>query len=106
MKIQLDTVNKTIKLDSAEKMKKIIETLKKLFPNGEWKEFTLETNTTINNWNSPIVIEKYVKPYAPYIPSYPWYYSTNSTQGIGIDNYKVTAENSVRLNAGTYNVEA
>lgn len=103
MKIQLDTVSKTIKLESSEKMSKIIETLKKLFPNGEWKEFTLETNTVINNWNSPIVIREYRQP-APY---YPWYNGTSYTsQGIGIDNYKVTANNSVQLNAGTYNVEA
>lgn len=100
MKIQLDTVNKTIKLESAEKMEKIVETLKKLFPNGEWKEFTLETNTTIVNWNRPVIIERNIHP-APYISDYPWYHSGDILCKAGSQS-----STSYSLNAGTYNVEA
>jgi hypothetical protein len=65
MKIQLDTDNKTIKLDSDVKLSELIETLEKLLPKGLWKNFTLETNVTINNWSNPIVIERKTVPYYP-----------------------------------------
>lgn len=77
MKLQLDTTNKTIKLESNVKISALLETLKKLFPNNEWKEFSLETNVTINNWNTPIVIQKEI-PWR----QYPWYYGENKINTI------------------------
>ena len=56
MKIQLDTENKTIKLGKDVVLSKLIETLEKLLPNGEWKEFTLETHTVIRQWSHPVVL--------------------------------------------------
>jgi len=95
MKIQLDTEKKTIKLESSVEMSKLIETLNKLFPNKEWKKFTLETNTTIQNWNSPIVIHEHHDVYPrPYWQ--PWY----SVVGMTNADYKVTGNNQV-LNMGT-----
>lgn len=53
MKIQLDTTQKTIKIEEQVKLSKLVETLERLLPKGEWKEFTLETNTTISYWSNP-----------------------------------------------------
>lgn len=72
----MDTSAKTIKLESNEQLGSLIETLEKLLPKGLWKEFTLETHTTIYNWSSPIVIKEYVPR--------PWwdrpYWSLNNNQ--------------------------
>lgn len=93
MKIQLDTENKTIKLESSVEMSKLIDTLNKLFPNKEWKKFTLETNTTIAHWSSPIVIERYHQPY------YPWYYVVSASSKSA--DYSVKAGNTnLAMNAG------
>lgn len=96
MKIQLDTEKKTIKLESSVEMSKLIETLNKLFPNKEWKKFTLETNTTIEHWSSPLVIHEHHDVYpTPYWQ--PWYTTTNMVN----TDYSVKANStSLNLNAG------
>ena len=74
MNIQLDIENKTIKLEKDVVLSKLIETLDKLFPNGEWKEFTLETHTIIHHWSNPVVLPSvipYPVPPSPR-PSWPW----------------------------------
>lgn len=38
MKLQIDTGAKSIKIEENVKFPKLIDTLKKLFPNNEWKE--------------------------------------------------------------------
>lgn len=92
MKLQLDTKEKTIKLESDVKFSELISTLEKLLPKGEWKEFKLETNVTINTWRNPIIIRDYTRPY----PSYPWVtYSSNSNKRLC----------DYSLKAGTYNIE-
>jgi hypothetical protein len=70
MKLQLDTTNKTIKVEEKVNLAEFTDTLEKLLPNGKWREFELECNTTIN-WNSPIIVEPY-RPYNPYRPCIPW----------------------------------
>ena len=65
MKLQLDTQKKTIKVEEAVKLSELVDILNKILPNA-WKEYTLESNTIIQNWTNPIVIEK--KIYEPY-----WY---------------------------------
>ena len=101
MKIQLDTTNKTVKIEENIKVSKLIATLKKLLPE-DWKEFTLETHTTINNWNSPYIIREY--PVYPTRPVYPWYYSaTNQAGGISMSAKQNTADYS--LKSGVYNVQ-
>ena len=99
MKIQLDTTNKTVKIEENIKVSKLIATLKKLLPE-DWKEFTLETHTTINNWGSPYIIREYPVYPKPYIPSYPWYCTTSKSYGVKEN----TADYS--LKSGVYNVEA
>lgn len=67
MNIQIDTVNKVLKLQESVNLGEFSEILLKLFPNNEWKEYKLETNTVINNWTSPIIIDRYVP------NPYPWW---------------------------------
>jgi len=68
MKIQLDTVNKTIKIEESARIEELLKVLKKILPD-DWKKYTLETNVTINNWGNPIIIEKWSHPY-------PWWSGT------------------------------
>lgn len=46
MKLQIDTKEKTIKVDTNVKFNELIKVLDKLLPK-EWKEYTLESNSTI-----------------------------------------------------------
>lgn len=100
LKLQLDTTRKTIKIDENVKLTKLMSLLKKLLPNGEWMDFTLETNTTITQW------------YQPYYftwrqPIYPWFSTptyTNAT--IGSNTITGQLNSSVNtLNPGVYNIE-
>ncbi len=99
MKLQIDTDSKTIKIEQDIKLSVLIKNLKGMFPGGEWKNFTLETNTVIQHWNNPIIIDR---PY-PVYPSpqrdYPWY--NKITWGGDI---RANMQNC-KLNSGTYNVE-
>lgn len=103
MKIQLDTTNKTIKIEEHVKISKLIEVLKQMLP-SDWKNFTLETNTTISYWNSPIVIKEY--------PSRPWYeqpwisYKSKDTLGVNLHYKEDMDKEKYSLKSGVYNVEA
>jgi|WetSurMetagenome_2_1015567.scaffolds.fasta_scaffold51908_4 hypothetical protein len=114
MKLQLDTTNKTIKIEENIKFSKLIETLKNMFPNNEWKDFTLETHTTINNWNYPIIYKTY-----PQWWEQPWYCNTVNTEyksnlntaeykattnGVGITNGE-SIKSAYQLKGGVFNVE-
>ena len=65
MKIELDYDNKIIRLENQTKLSIFVEKIQKILP--DWKEWTLDTNTTIN-WNNPVVINP-----SPYIPVKPWW---------------------------------
>ena len=87
MKLQIDTQAKSIKIENDIKLSVLISNLKKMFPNNEWKNFTLVTNTIIEHWSSPIIIKEYPRRY-PY--EYPWY------------NH---GDQACELKSGTYNVD-
>ena len=110
MKIQLDTENKTIKLEKEVVLSKLIETLEKLLPNGEWKEFTLETNTVIHQWSNPVVIPSVIPYPAPTYPrpSWPWYSSTRLESNLPPADDKGSAgmNSTMMLNKGVYNIQA
>ena len=53
MRLQIDTVAKTIKLEQSAKITEILSTIKKLLPN-DWKDYSLEAVQTIFDWNYPI----------------------------------------------------
>ena len=98
MKLQIDTKEKTIKVEDKINLKELMNGLKKLLPNGEWEKYSLETNTIIYNWRDPIIIYKDWPVYPlpqPYTPlPYKWpdiicgtgnastYYSETSKNGI------------------------
>jgi len=59
MKIKLDTEQKTIQVESNVNLGELINSLRKLLPNGLWKKFELKSeviNTTI--WPNPIIIKE------------------------------------------------
>lgn len=93
MRLQIDTKAKIIKLEEKVLLKELVVTLERLLPKKEWQTFTLEANTVINNWSSPIYIREY-RPWA-----YHWYSGSVLNQA---DN-KSYAVNT--LAEGTYNVE-
>ncbi len=100
MKIQLDTTNKTIKLEDNIKLSVLVKTLEELLPKGLWKDFTLETNTVIHQWAAPYIIEKYreVEPYRPYWQPWITYSGTN-------DNIMLCSSKG-NVSDGVYNIEA
>ena len=110
MKIQLDTENKTIKLEKEVVLSKLIETLEKLLPNGEWKEFTLETNTVIHHWSNPVVIPSVIPYPVPTYPRpyWPWYSYTRLDSNLHPADDKVSAgmNSNMMLHKGVYNIQA
>jgi len=95
MKIELDTTKKTIKVEEKVNLNELLKTIKKLLPNNEWKDFSLETNTIIN-WSNPIVIDRYNNWW-----DYPHYTSVKNINIEGYDIYKT----GVTINNGTYCIE-
>lgn len=55
MKLQINDTAKTIKIEGEVNIGEFIEKISKLIP--EWKEYTLLTNTIINNWSTPIMVQ-------------------------------------------------
>lgn len=47
MKLTIDFDNKVIKVESSSKLSTLFEVLNNMFPNETWKEYTIDTNTTI-----------------------------------------------------------
>lgn len=102
MKIQLDTENKVIKVEEAVNLGELTETLERLLPNGEWKDFKLDTQTQINWTPNPIIIKEY--PYQPYNPR-PWWKQPWITYGNDSINVKGEVTN-YSLKSGVFNIEA
>lgn len=90
MKLQIDTVAKTIKLEQSAKFSELLIVVKKLFPNDQWKEYTLDTCTVINNWTNPIVIDRWPI-VQPIIPSWnPLPYDVCFGDGLTTKNLEIT----------------
>lgn len=91
MKIKLDTEEKTIQVESNVNLGELINSLRKLLPNGAWKEFELKPEV-INNtiWPSPIIIKE--NEYIQRWPhnNFPWYYTGNNQDNMLL----CTSENS------------
>lgn len=100
MKIQLDTDKKTIKLEDDVVLSKLIDTLESLLPNGKWKEFELQTHTTITHWNQPYIIRETVRPSPWEQPWITWYTAKDNTMQYAGDNADYS------LKSGVYNIEA
>ncbi len=65
MRIQIDTASKVIRVEQRVSFKELTEFLDRILP-GEWKSFELDTNVTITNWSSPIIIDRGWKEPYPY----------------------------------------
>jgi len=77
MRIQIDTSAKTIRIEESVKLPELFSMIKKLLPNDEWKNYSLES-AVINNWWNPIYIDRYV-PIIPLVnpnPLIPPFYTT------------------------------
>ena len=109
MKLQIDTKQKTIKVEENVNIEEFYKVIKKMFPNDVWKQFTLKTNTVINY--SPWIIWRYENPYFP-DPStadlYPWYKYEYTTSDGTVNG--VTPENggafTYKIEEGLYNINA
>lgn len=102
MKIQIDTTKKTLKLEEDVKLTTLMKLVKKILPDNEWKEYTLETNTTIEHWASPIIIDRWYREYKPYEPFW--------TIGDGSKYVATTKDNTLMMSTnsqsnGVYNLE-
>lgn len=70
MKIQIDTIEKTIKIEEKVNLGELFSYMEQLFPDLKWREFNLEVGTIIN-WINPITLPQYPYP-QPTDPYYPW----------------------------------
>lgn len=98
MKIQLDTTEKTIKVEEAVNLGELMEVIEKVLP--DWKDYKISP-TVINHFASPIIIRE--RRYDPY---YPWWQSQLST-GVLLNNQKYTLQNSPTAKniSGVYNLQ-
>lgn len=105
MKIQLDTINKTITIEEDVNLHDFYEELNGLLPGGLWRDFTLKVEK-IREWNSPITVTPHtpINPFVPIDPNpspytspqppfYPqvWYTTSNTN-------------NDLTLTTGIYNI--
>lgn len=90
MKLQIDTKDKIFHLEEEVNALELMKIIKKLFPNGQWKEFTISIKP-IYQWVNPIYV-----PYVQEKPIYPWYITTSET---------TTNAYSTELNPGIFNVQ-
>lgn len=84
MKLQIDTSEKAIRLLDSVSMGDLVETLKKLLPNKEWKEFYVQYAGEVH-WKDIIYV-----PLKNPEPIYPWYTTTENTLTNGIFNVETT----------------
>lgn len=119
MKIQLDLNARTIKIEESVNLGEFVKAMKKLFANDEWKEFKIETNTTILNWGNPIVIDRYQVYPQPFVqPSYPFWWQSptcicggtsagvTSVSGMStVTNGDCSTVGAYTSNNGVYNLE-
>ena len=89
MKIQLDTINKSITIEEDVNLHDFYEQINSLLPGGLWRDFTLKVEK-IKEWNNPITVTPHT-PINPFIPinpnpspyTYPnvWYTTSNTNNG-------------------------
>ena len=99
MKLQIDTIAKTIKIDEDVKLGDLIKTLESLLLNDKWKEFKIEANANILKWVDPIPM-----PYIPWQPTYPYQpYTAPLSPPSNPPFWEVTCDSGNNLKKGTFN---
>ena len=108
MKLQIDIENKTIKVESSNVNLEILYGhIKKLLPKGEWKEYSLETDTTIHWYPmyNPINIEPYTPP-RPYWEYQPMYIHGTNDQLSAEPSINCSLTDGIQMDStGIYNIE-
>ena len=77
MKLEIDTTAKTIKVIGSVNVKELHEMMKKLFPDKQWEEYSLEQQQ-VSTWT--------YYPYTPYITYNPPYTITSGATYYAIAN--------------------
>ena len=96
MKIQLDTINKTITIEEDVNLHDFYEEINSILPGGLWREFTLKVEK-IKEWDNPITVTPHtpINPYTNPYPTYPqiWYTTSNSDKDTLITGiYNITTK--------------
>lgn len=96
MKLTIDTTNKIISISDKTTLKEFIDTLKKLLPNDEWEQYSIETPIT-QNWNIPTLPITYPSPTIhgtgqPYYMSPPATCQSNSATRSAITDSTINTE--------------
>lgn len=97
MKIQLDTINKTITIEEDVNLHDFYEQINAILPDGRWREFTLKVSKIVE-WREPITITTPQQPINPYdtpttnpSPYGPFWYETitcSSNEGVFNFNFE------------------
>jgi len=91
MKIQLDTLNKTITIEEDVNLHDFYEQINAILPDGKWREFTLKVGKIVE-WKEPLHLPKR-NPYEPLTTPQPntypniWYGTTTGDSDEGIFNF-------------------
>lgn len=98
MKLQLDTIAKTIKIEEKVNLGELFNKLEELLPDLKWREFELEMGS-ITNWVNPWVIPVYPDRYYPSYPL-PWITYVGDVGGdTAIEAFTITTV------GGVYNID-
>lgn len=108
MKIQLDTITKTIKIEESILLGEFIDKIKLILPKKEWRQFTIVPEI-LSNWINPIIIPWTIPavPYYPYTPPvYPYYpWITCETSKTTYADRQISSGTSIDYKPGIYNIE-
>jgi hypothetical protein len=73
MKLQIDTIAKTIKIEESINASELFQLLNEMFPDSKWKEYLVIPVEVIHEWINPITIPWPAQPWVdPWVPSVPY----------------------------------
>lgn len=105
MKLQIDTTNKTIRIEEPVNIGELMALLEKILPNSEWKEFSLEIKT-IEHWVNPVPIiinpAPTINPYIP-TPGWPNYPTMYGMETAGHKLHRGTTNFEIKYDTTTQN---
>lgn len=100
MKIQLDTINKTITIEEDVNLHDFYEQINTILPDGKWREFTLKVDK-ISKITNPITVTPHtpINPYRPLTTPQPNPYDLPRPQ-----IWYTTNTGDIELNKGVFNI--